>query len=128
VLSIDNRLRRPTEFRAVIAGGAKVRRGSLVVHQLTSPPLPGPDGPAPRLPIVGFVVGRAVGPSVVRHRVTRRLRAQVRERLTALPAGSATVVRALPGAAAADSRTLGRDLDAALTRLGARPPARGGTR
>jgi len=29
-------------------------------------------------PIVGFVVGRAVGPSVVRHRVSRRLRAQTR--------------------------------------------------
>jgi ribonuclease P protein component len=114
VLSIDNRLRRPTEFRAVIAGGAKVRRGSLVVHQLVSPAMSDPVGP----PIVGFVVGRAVGPSVVRHRVTRRLRAQVRERLGGLPAGSATVVRALPGAAVADSQTLGRDLDAALTRLG----------
>jgi ribonuclease P protein component len=120
VLSNDNRLRRPAEFRAVIAGGAKVRRGSLVVHQLI--------GPHSAAPIVGFVVGRAVGPSVVRHRVTRRLRAQVRERLDALPADSATVVRALPAAAAADSESLGHDLDAALTRLLAGPTRRSGAR
>ena len=34
-----------------------------------------------------------------------------------MPAGSLLVVRALPPAAAADSATLGRDLDAALGRL-----------
>jgi ribonuclease P protein component len=69
------------------------------------------------VPIVGFVVGRSVGNSVARHQVSRRLRAQMRERLSVLPSSSATVVRALPGAAAVNSATLGRDLDAALSRL-----------
>jgi hypothetical protein len=63
------------------------------------------------------VVGRAVGNSVVRHRTVRQLRHLVRDRLDRLPTGSMLVVRALPPAAAADSAALGRDLDAALTRL-----------
>jgi ribonuclease P protein component len=66
---------------------------------------------------VGFVVGRAVGNSVTRHRTVRRLRHLVRDRLDRLPAGSILVVRALPPAADADSASLGRDVDAALARL-----------
>jgi ribonuclease P protein component len=69
--------------------------------------------------LVGFVVGKGVGPSVVRHRVSRRLRAEMAQRLPQLPPGSGTVVRALPPAAAATSTELGSDLDAALARLAA---------
>jgi ribonuclease P protein component len=63
---------------------------------------------------VGFVVGKAVGGSVVRHRVQRRLRHLMRTRLGSLPAGALVVVRALPAAACASSAVLARDLDAAL--------------
>jgi len=66
----------------------------------------------------GFVVSKAVGNSVVRHRVTRRLRHLVSARLGTLPAGSALVVRALPPSATASSAELEADLDAALRRLG----------
>jgi ribonuclease P protein component len=66
---------------------------------------------------VGLVVGRSVGCSVVRHRVSRRLRAQLRQRLDVLPNGCRLVVRALPETAAAPSASLGRDLDRALSRL-----------
>ena len=65
---------------------------------------------------MGFVVSRAVGGSVVRHTVARRLRHLVRARLAALPEGCALVVRALPGSATASSGALGADLDAALER------------
>jgi ribonuclease P protein component len=68
-------------------------------------------------PLVGFVVSKSVGGSVVRHQVARRLRAQVALRLSALPAGSGTVVRALPDAAEASSTELGAALDQALARL-----------
>lgn len=79
--------------------------------------------------LVGLVVGRAVGGSVVRHRVSRRLRAQLAQRLALLAPGSATVVRALPAAAEADSAALGRDLDAALRRVaGINSPTRLGDR
>jgi ribonuclease P protein component len=66
---------------------------------------------------VGFVVGRTVGNSVVRHRVTRRLRHLFRARLGTVEPGCALVVRALPPAAAATSAELGKDIDAALRRL-----------
>jgi ribonuclease P protein component len=66
---------------------------------------------------VGFVVSKAVGNSVVRHRVSRKLRHVARDRLDALPAGTSLVVRALPAAAEASSAELADDLDSALRRL-----------
>jgi ribonuclease P protein component len=65
----------------------------------------------------GFVVGKAVGNSVVRHRVTRRLRAVVAAELHRLPSSADLVVRARPEAADADSAALHRDLVAGLDRL-----------
>ena len=47
---------------------------------------------------MGLVVGRVVGPSVARHRVSRRLRAALAGIVAELPSGSWVVVRALPGA------------------------------
>jgi ribonuclease P protein component len=75
------------------------------------------SGAAGAPPRAGFVVSRAVGGSVVRHRVVRRLRHLVRERLAALPPGSRLVVRALPPAADAPSSVLAADLDSALVTL-----------
>lgn len=65
----------------------------------------------------GFVVSKAVGNSVVRHRVTRRLRHLLAQRMGTMPAGSALVVRALPPAASATSAELATDLDGALRKL-----------
>jgi ribonuclease P protein component len=61
-------------------------------------------------------VSKAVGGSVVRHAVSRRLRHVVASRLEQLPAGSRLVVRALPPAATATSAALAADLDVALER------------
>ena len=72
-------------------------------------------------PRAGFVVGRGVGNSVVRHRVTRRLRAVVRDELHRLPAAADLVVRARPEAAEAGSDRLRRDLVTGLDRLLADP-------
>lgn len=102
----------------------------MVLHYLpVRPPVPpaggldvsgdaaAPGGTAAPGPRAGFVVGRAVGNSVVRHRVTRRLRAAVREELPRLPATADLVVRARPEAGTATSETLRRDLAAGLDRL-----------
>lgn len=71
-------------------------------------------------PRAGFVVGRTVGNSVVRHRVTRRLREAVRDELPRLPRSCDLVVRARPEAATASFDTLCRDLSSGLERaLGA---------
>jgi ribonuclease P protein component len=102
-------MRRATDFASVVRSGLRARRGCLVVHHRSSVT----SGPA----IVGFVVGKSVGNSVVRHRVTRRLRAVCADRLTAIPGGSGTVIRALPEAADASSAELGVDLDLALAKL-----------
>lgn len=61
-------------------------------------------------------MSKAVGGSVERHRVARRLRHLVAPRLERLPAGSRLVVRALPPAAEASSAQLATDLDAGLER------------
>jgi ribonuclease P protein component len=66
----------------------------------------------------GLVVSKAVGGSVARSRVARRLRHQLREVLPAVPGGSRIVVRAARAAAEADSAALGAELRRALAKLG----------
>jgi ribonuclease P protein component len=113
VLPAAARLRRSEDFRVVLRRGVRAGKRRLVVHALTTDP-PGPAEAAR----AGFVVSKAVGNSVVRHRVSRRLRHLVSARLGTLPVGTTLVIRALPPAATANSAELGSDLDASLRRLG----------
>jgi ribonuclease P protein component len=106
VLSADARLRTGADFAAVVKGGLRAGTRRLVIHLLpTRQQVP---------PRAGFVVSAKVGNSVVRHRVTRRLRPLVREQLGSLPVGTALVIRALPAAATASSAELGVDLRSGL--------------
>ncbi|WP_033261037.1 ribonuclease P protein component [Amycolatopsis vancoresmycina] len=111
------RLRRSEDFRVVLRRGSRAGRRRLVVHALTTDPSAAADA-VPSAARAGFVVSKAVGNSVVRHRVSRRLRHLVSARLGTLPAGTSLVVRALPPSSTASSAELGSDLDAALRRLG----------
>ncbi|MEU4248480.1 ribonuclease P protein component [Amycolatopsis sp. NPDC026612] len=111
------RLRRSEDFRVVLRRGSRAGRRRLVVHALTTDPSAAADA-VQSAARAGFVVSKAVGNSVVRHRVSRRLRHLVSARLGTLPAGTALVVRALPPSSTASSAELGSDLDAALRRLG----------
>jgi ribonuclease P protein component len=106
VLPAGSRLRRRDEFASVVRRGRRSGRPRLVVHLDRSG-----GSTAPR---AGFVVSKAVGGSVVRHRVTRRLRHVVQPLLTDLPDGTRVVVRALPPAATASSAELADDLAAGL--------------
>jgi ribonuclease P protein component len=110
VLPATARLTSGEDFRLVTRQGRRAGGPRIVVHAMTSDG----SGPASR---IGFVVSKAVGNSVVRHRVARRLRHVVRGRLGTLPAGSALVIRALPSAAEASSAEFQQDFDAALRRL-----------
>jgi ribonuclease P protein component len=125
VLAAAQRLRRSADFAAAVRGGRRAGRGAVVVHlavpvtadpSTTTSPEPVRDNSAEQsVPSrAGFVVSKAVGNAVTRNRVRRRLRALVRERLAALPAGSTLVVRALPAAAQASYPRLATDLDAAI--------------
>ncbi|WP_419866506.1 ribonuclease P protein component [Ornithinimicrobium cavernae] len=92
-----------------VTGRRRAGTHLLVVHRAERT---GPSRPAR----VGFVVSRAVGNSVVRHRVVRRLRALAAERLASLAPSTDLVVRANPPAATASSAELAEALDRALAR------------
>jgi ribonuclease P protein component len=118
VLPAQARLRRRPEFTAVVRSGRRAGRPTMVLHYLPERPgQTGRDVASPPGARAGFVVGKAVGNSVVRHRVTRRLRAVMREELHRLPPTADLVVRARPEAGTATSELLHRDLTSGLDRL-----------
>ncbi|MGY1803227.1 ribonuclease P protein component [Blastococcus sp. SYSU D00922] len=118
MLPAQARLRRRPEFTAVVRTGRRAGRPTMVLHYLSErPERPGGDLASPPAARAGFVVGKAVGNSVVRHRVTRRLRAVVRDQLHRLPPSADLVVRARPEAGTATSELLRRDLVSGLDRL-----------
>jgi ribonuclease P protein component len=106
VLPAGSRLTHRDEFASVLRRGRRSGRSRLVVHVHRDPADNGPRA--------GFVVSKAVGGSVVRHRVSRRLRHLVAPRLATLPPETRLVVRALPPAADATSAELAEDLDSGL--------------
>ena len=103
------RLRRRQDFTEAVRRGRRATRGPLTFHLDVVA-----DAPAQ----VGFVIGKPVGPAVVRNRLRRRLRHVLRARLAVLPAGARLVVRARPGAAELSSAELSGLVDAALGKLG----------
>jgi ribonuclease P protein component len=126
------RMRSSGEFSMVTRHGRRIRAGDLVVYLY--PAAAGSTGGGhsagsagagvgqpPAVTKIGLIVGRTVGGSVVRHQVSRRLRAQLAGMLDRIPPGSRVVVRALPSAATARSQTLGRDLGTAVGRLTSGP-------
>ncbi|MEV4311503.1 ribonuclease P protein component [Actinocrispum sp. NPDC049592] len=119
MLPATARLTRSGDFAHVTRHGRRAGRPRLVVHALIDRHVnQNIDQTRTGDPVrVGFVVSKAVGNSVVRHRVSRKLRHLVRDRLGTLAPGSTLVVRALPAAATASSAELGSDLDAAVRRL-----------
>lgn len=106
MLAAPHRLRRSADFSATVRQGARAGRPNLVVHcvlrHVQEPPR------------VGLTVGASVGNSVVRHRVSRQLRALITPLLTSMPIGAQVVVRALPGAATCGSVVLDADLQNGL--------------
>ena len=125
MLPRPHRMTASAQFAEVLRRGRRGGNASVVVHALARPAADARSGPQhpTNQPVgehatkVGFVVGKAVGNSVVRHRVVRRLRAQMAARLDRVATQQAVVVRALPSAAVADSAVLGADLDRALDRI-----------
>lgn len=122
MLSATRRLRRSGDFSAVLRRGQRAGGdGLLVVHVLRIQDIP------PTATRFGLVVSKAVGNSVVRHRVSRRLRALLADRLAVFESSTDVVVRALPPAGGASSVQLGAALDKAIRKLATprrRPPRR----
>jgi len=109
VLPPDHRLRRSRDFRRVLRQGRRIASRTVVVHAAA----------ADQGVRVGFAVNRAVGGSVVRNRVKRRLRAAVRPELVSVAQRGSwdIVVRATPQAAMASFGELSTDIADALSGL-----------
>ena len=88
MLSAEHRLRSSAEFTQVVRRGRRAGRPTLTAHLLVTS-----TGEPPR---AGLVVSKAVGGSVVRHRVARRLRHLLRDRVGDLTPGTLLVLRAAP--------------------------------
>ena len=113
MLPIRYRLTPRSAIADTIRRGRRARSGCVVIHA-ELPQRGGADTPAR----AAFAVGRSVGSSVERHRVTRRIRAVMPPILEGLPPGSRIVVRALPDAVHASTDRLARDISGALARVG----------
>jgi ribonuclease P protein component len=118
MLPAAHRLRRSVDFERTVRRGTRAGRSTLVVHLLVSDENV-PDSRS-GTPQVGFVVSKAVGNSVQRNLVKRRLRAAALGHLSVLPPAARAVVRALPASAGATYADLDRDLDSSLRRAVAR--------
>ncbi|SDU78396.1 ribonuclease P protein component [Arcanobacterium phocae] len=115
MLPTVNRLRTSGDFARTVRHGRRSGNSLVVVYFLADNSI----NEADLCTKVGFVVGKKVGNSVVRHTVARKLRHVVRNFLPELEPGT-IVVRANPAAATASSQDFTRALDSALTRAQAR--------
>ncbi|MBV8967231.1 MAG: ribonuclease P protein component [Mycobacteriaceae bacterium] len=103
------RMTRSTEFGWTVRHGVRAVERDLVVHARRCDDERGPK--------IGLVVGRAVGSSVQRHRVARRLRHVARTLVTELDSRDRIVIRALPGSRHAISARLEQELRSGLRRV-----------
>jgi len=102
VLPKPHRITAPGDFSAVVRGGRRRGGAAIVVHSRPT------SATAPAR--FGFVVSKAVGGSVDRNLVKRRLRASAASRIRDGLRGVDVVVRALPRAIDADWTTLDDEL------------------
>lgn len=100
---------RSAEFGTTVKQGVRAVQPDLVVHARREVG----DSNGPR---IGLVVSKAVGPAVVRHRVSRRLRHAVREVLADLQSTDRVVIRALPSSRFAVSARLRQEIVAGVHR------------
>ena len=109
VLPAQHRMTRSADFGTTVKRGVRAAQPDLVVHAYRG------EGSS-HGPEIGFVVTRAVGGSVQRHRVARRLRHLAYSMMNNLEPTDRIVIRALPGSRTATSARLQQELAAALDR------------
>lgn len=110
MLPAQYRMTRSAEFGVTVSQGTRVAQPDLVMYARSDQT----GDPGPR---IGLVVSKAVGNSVQRHRVSRRLRHAARSLLADLGPGDRVVIRALPGSRHAISQCLEQELRTALRRI-----------
>ncbi|MFN3338944.1 MAG: ribonuclease P protein component [Dietzia sp.] len=115
MLPRTHRLHRSADFAEVVRRGARKGRRTMVVHAHVDSSDVRVGGPR-----FGLVVSKAVGDSVTRHRVSRRLRHIASGLLAELEPDLLVVVRANPASASAAHADLVHDMRTGLASAVAR--------
>ncbi|WP_299021343.1 ribonuclease P protein component [uncultured Dietzia sp.] len=115
MLPRSHRLHRSADFAEVVRRGARKGRRTMVVHAHVDSSDVRVGGPR-----FGLVVSKAVGDSVTRHRVSRRLRHIAAELLGETETDLLVVIRANPAAVRATPEELSADLRTGLSSAAAR--------
>ncbi len=111
MLAQKNRLRKASEF-ALASKGVRVSGENFLLYVAT----PG-DGEAAGAPVkVGLIVGKNVGGSVVRHRVSRQIRHAIAPHLSQFPDGTLLLFRAHPGAARTADKNLSGEISSLVSK------------
>ena len=108
MLPAQYRMTRSAEFGTTVKRGVRAVQPDIVVHARRDPSDGGPR--------IGFVVTKAVGNAVERHRVTRRLRHVVHSVIPDLNPADRIVIRALPSSNSVQSARLEQELRAGVRR------------
>ena len=97
MLPAKNRLRTSKDFALTTKTGVRATSLSLVVYLKTNSTnsLDETNTSNSNAPLVGLIVNKSVGGSVVRHRVSRQLRHLASTYISNIPAGSRLVIRVL---------------------------------
>ena len=94
MLPAKNRLRTSKDFALTTKTGVRATSLSLVVYLKTNSSIQA-DASESSAPLIGLIVNKSVGGSVVRHRVSRQLRHLAATHISNIPSGSRLVIRAL---------------------------------
>ena len=108
MLPAQYRMTRSAEFGTTVKRGVRAAQPDIVVHARREPSDGGPR--------IGFVVTKAVGNAVERHRVSRRLRHAAYGVVADLAPGDRIVIRALPSSNSAQSVRLEQEVRAGVRR------------
>ncbi|MFJ6651770.1 ribonuclease P protein component [Microbacterium sp. NPDC091313] len=111
MLAKPNRLTRGSDYKLTVRRGARCAGAHTVTYV-------GGAGDSAHTRF-GFIVSKQVGSAVVRNTVRRRLKAITAEALPWVRPGADVVIRALPGAAAADFAALRDDVQRCLRKRAA---------
>ena len=95
MLPLSARLTSPQEFARTTKSGLRVTSQHFVGYLYVNPALND-------LPRAGLIIGKSVGGSVRRHRVSRQIRHAIAAHLSSFPQGSLIVIRGLKQDASLD--------------------------
>lgn len=114
MLAQKNRLRKASEF-ALASKGVRISGENFLLY------VAAPSGEQAGAPVkVGLIVGKNVGGSVIRHRVSRQIRHAIAPHLHQFPSGTLLLFRAHPGAARSAERNLSGEISELVAKYRAR--------